>query len=88
MDVNKKIEELGFKLIECNKTCGILIYENKAEEHTIEINWSDKNEEVYLYSRYDDLDDFGHKVTYSMGMTSEECRAFLAKMDEIKSGLK
>lgn len=86
MDVNKKIEELGFKLIECNKTCGILIYENKAEEHTIEINWTD--EEVYLYSRYDDLDDFGHKVTYSMGMTSEECRAFLAKMDEIKSSLK
>ena len=48
MDVNKKIEELGFKLIECNKTCGILLYENKAAEHTIEINWSDKNEEVYL----------------------------------------
>ena len=88
MNVDKKIEELGFKVVEYNKTCNILIYENKAEEHTIEINWSDKNEEIYLYSRYDDLDDFGHKVTYSMGMTSEECRAFLAKMDEIKSGLK
>lgn len=88
MDVNKKIEELGFKLIKCNKTCGILIYENKAAEHTIEINWTDEDEEIYLYSYHDDLDDFGHKVTYSMGMTSEECRAFLAKMDEIKSGLK
>lgn len=88
MNVDKKIEELGFKVVEYNKTCGILLYENKAAEHTIEINWSDKNEEVYLYSYHDDLDDFGHKVTYSMGMTSEECRAFLAKMDEIKSGLK
>ena len=88
MNVDKKIEELGFKVVEYNKTCGILTYENKAAEHTIEINWSDKNEEVYLYSYHDDLDDFGHKVTYSMGMTSEECRAFLAKMDEIKFGLK
>ena len=88
MNVDKKIEELGFKLVEYNKTCGILIYENKAAEHTIEINWADKSEEVYLYSYHDDLDDFGHKVTYSMGMTSEECRAFLAKMDEIKSSLK
>lgn len=88
MNVDKKIEKLGFKVVEYNKTCNILIYENKAAEHTIEINWSDKNEEVYLYSYHDDLDDFGHKVTYSMGMTSEECRAFLAKMDEIKSGLK
>ena len=88
MNVDKKIEELGFKVVEYNKTCNILIYENKAAEHTIEINWADKSEEVYLYSYHDDLDDFGHKVTYSMGMTSEECRAFLAKMDEIKSGLK
>lgn len=88
MNVDKKIEELGFKVVEYNKTCGIIIYENKAAEHTIEINWTDKSEEVYLYSYHDDLDDFGHKVTYSMGMTSEECRAFLAKMDEIKSGLK
>ena len=88
MNVDKKIEKLGFKVVEYNKTCNILIYENKAAEHTIEINWSDKNEEVYLYSYHDDLDDFGHKVTYSMGMTSEECRAFLAKMDEIKSSLK
>ena len=88
MNVDKKIEELGFKVVEYDKTCNILLYENKAAEHTIEINWGDKNEEVYLYSYHDDLDDFGHKVTYSMGMTSEECRAFLAKMDEIKSGLK
>ena len=88
MNVDKKIEELGFKVVEYNKTCGILLYENKAAEHIIEINWTDKSEEVYLYSYHDDLDDFGHKVTYSMGMTSEECRAFLAKMDEIKSGLK
>ena len=93
MNVDKKIEELGFKVVEYDKTCNILLYENKAAEHTIEINWTDEeinqtDEEVYLYSYHDDLDDFGHKVTYSMGMTSEECRAFLAKMDEIKSGLK
>lgn len=79
MPVDEKIKELGFELIEQNDEFGYLKYENEEEEHCVVIYFSDSQYFIGSHTTY------GGEYNEPVAMTYDECKAFLDKIDEMKS---
>ena len=82
--VDERLKELGFELIKQDDACGIAIYEKVDDDHRVELN--DCGEEFFIHSTTisEDYDDFGQLFRRPMGMSYDECKAFLDKIEELK----
>lgn len=85
MTVDERIKDLGFELVEQDNLVCYLVYENKKDDHKVEIDFN--GEEFFLHSGslYESKDWYGNITHEPMGMTYEECKAFLDKIDEMRS---
>lgn len=82
---DERLMQLGFVLIEQDNQVGYLVYENPDDDHHVELDYN--GEEWFIHSgSMSEIKDYdGVGIREPMGMKYEECKAFLDKIDELKS---
>ena len=83
-EVDKRIEELGFKLTDENMKFGYIVYENEAADQRVELNYNGEIWLIYSASKSMHDDFYGDQIREPRGMTYEECKAFLDNIEELK----
>lgn len=96
-NADKEIIKLGFELVETYDDGDGLIYENKEEDHRVQIevdtgvdtdiNTYDTQDCPYILfseSISTEQDWFGHEYNERMGLTYDEMKAFMSKIEELK----
>ena len=83
-EVDKRIEELGFKIDKIDNICGYITYYKEEDDQRVELyftgdRWLILSESLSLY--HDEYCGIYHKPR---GMTYEECKVFLDKIDELR----
>ena len=85
LSADEQLKQLGFSLIAQDDLVGYLVYENPDDDHHMELDYD--GEEWFIHSgsmsKIKDYD--GVEIREPMGMKYEECKAFLDKIDEMKS---
>lgn len=84
MSADDKLKELGFELKEVIENGGYAVYVNEEDDQRVEISFDGDRWIIYSETLSEQLDYYGHKYRSSIGMTYEECEAFLNKIDELK----
>lgn len=83
--VDERLKQLGFVLIKQDDLFGYLVYENPVDDHCVELDYNGEEWFVHSGSMSKIKDYYGVEIREPMGMTYEECKAFLDKIDELKS---
>lgn len=83
-NADNKLQSLGFVLTNYSDECGYRVYENECEDHQVEIDFDGEDWLVQssTISTHDDW--YGHPYTEPMGLTCEELKAFMEKIEELK----
>ena len=83
LPADERLKQLGFFLVKQDDLCGYLIYENPIEDHRVELDYD--GEEWFIHSgsisKIGDYDSV--EIREPMGMKYNECKLFLAKIDEL-----
>ena len=85
LPVDERLTELGFVLMEQDDLVGYLVYENPDDDHHVELDYDGKEWFRHSGSMSKIKDYDGVEIREPMGMTYEECKAFLDKIDGMRS---
>ena len=80
-----RLKQLGFVLIKQDDLVGYLAYENPDDDHHVELDYDGEKWFIRSGSMSKIKDYDGVEIREPMGMKYEECKAFLDKIDEMKS---
>ena len=83
-EVDKRIEELGFKIDEIDDVCGYITYYKKEDDQRVELYFTDDKWLILSESLSPYCGEYCDIHREPLGMTYEECKAFLDKIDELK----
>lgn len=85
MTVDDRLKELGFELISHHDHIRSFTYENKEADQRVTIEYVGGGDWI-IHSKTisEDKDWYGNLFHSPVGMTYEECKAFLDKIDELK----
>lgn len=83
-NVDNKLQELGFVLTDHDDMAGYWVYENEESDQRVDISF---NSEHWLVasgtiSTHDDW--YGNPQNEPMGLTYEELKVFMEKIEELK----
>lgn len=85
LPADEMLMEIGFVLMEQDDLVGYLVYENPDDDHHVELDYDGEQWFIRSGSMSKIKDYYGVEIREPMGMTYEECKAFLDKIDEIRS---
>ena len=85
LPADERLTELWFVLMEQDDLVGYLVYENPDDDHHVELDYDGKEWFIHSGSMSKIKDYYGVEIREPMGMTYEECKAFLDKIDEMRS---
>lgn len=85
LTADEKLKQLGFVLIKQDNLVGYLVYENPDDDHCVELDFDGKEWFIHSGSMSKIQDYYGVEIREPMGIKYEECKAFLDKIDEMKS---
>lgn len=83
MTTDEKLKMLGFELVRTEPRAGYAVYENEQDDQRVEISLAGNRPIIYSETISEERDYYGHPYHSPMGMTEEEFRAFLDKIDEL-----
>lgn len=85
LPADERLTELGFVLMEQDDLVGYLVYENPDDDHRVELDYDGEQWFIHSGSMSKIKDYDGVEIREPMGMTYEECKAILDKIDEMRS---
>lgn len=85
LPADERLKQLGFVLIKQDDLVGYLVYENPDDDHCVELDYNGEGWFIHSGSMSKIKDYDGVEIREPMGMSYEECKAFLDKIDEMKS---
>ena len=85
-DIEKQIENMGYKIRVSDMLCNYVVYENKKEDQEIILEWDDEDQYCMLFSQTisREKDWLGHTRQMPKALTICELEIFTARLKELR----
>ena len=85
-NIDKKIEKIGYKIRRINRRINSIVYENIYQDQEITIEWGADDQDCFIFSNTitEQRDWYGQLYKEPMGLTINEIRLFMSKIQELR----